>query len=154
MANVGKLWKLACFPALTNGCTFSRARRENFTFFPALPSGDMFLVRVLLLYNTFSCWLNNKRCDFISICWQLKFAKSGKRTISLHSWPLKTSFIPSIHTKAKTRFKESMSQFVRHLQSVLIFILNHPRSFLVYYHFFGVFPSYQINILWFPSSWR
>ena len=36
---------------------------------------------------------------------------------------------------------------VCHLQSVLIFsILNHPRSFLVYYYFFSIFLSYQTNI--------
>ena len=41
---------------------------------------------------------------------------------------------------------------VRHLQSVLIFsILSQPCSILVYKYFFGVFLSYQVNILWFPS---
>ena len=37
------------------------------------------------------------------------------------------------------------------LQSMLIFsIFNHPRTFLVYYHFFIVFLSYKMNIMWFP----
>ena len=37
---------------------------------------------------------------------------------------------------------------VGRLQSVLIFsILNHPLSFLVYYHFFTVFQSYKMNIM-------
>ena len=38
---------------------------------------------------------------------------------------------------------------------MLIFsILDHPRSFLIYCYFFGVFLSYQTKILWFPSHGR
>ena len=29
-------------------------------------------------------------------------------------------------------------------------IFNHPRSSLLYYHFFIVFLSYKMNIMWFP----
>ena len=64
-----------------------------------------------------------------------------------------------------TLFKGATSRFVHlekfslnfsscsfSLQSVLIFsILNHLCSFFVYYYFFGVFLSYQANVLWFPS---
>ena len=62
--------------------------------------------------------------------------------------------IPKFDVKGATsRFVHLEKIFqVGHLQSVpILSILNHPRSLLVYYYFFGVFLSYQANILWFPS---